>query len=146
MSPEAQLPIPHNERTSESPHSNLDQMKDMTDMRRDKTNLCMEHRGRRNMGGDVTPHTQRGYRSYNPRSPYETAVQSTHQFYDGGRPTTPRGGRHGELGGRAYQRPHEEFQRDEPWHEDNLGIEHQIDFLPGTVLPNSPAYPKRPRS
>ncbi|KAI5672425.1 hypothetical protein M9H77_12789 [Catharanthus roseus] len=102
-STEAQLPTPHNGRTNKSPHSNLDPMKvnmqkfqqmrkEMEDMRRDMTNLFMEQRGRSNIGGHVTPHTQRGYGSYNPHVPYETTIQSTHQCYGGGRHLTPRGG------------------------------------------------------
>lgn len=78
MSTEAQISTPHNERTSEGPHSNLDTMKvilqelqhmrkDMTYMRRNMTNL--EHIGRSNIIGHVTPHTQRGYGSYNAHGP-----------------------------------------------------------------------------
>ncbi|KAI5663820.1 hypothetical protein M9H77_23143 [Catharanthus roseus] len=94
--------------------------KDMTDMRRDMSNLSMEQRGRTNIGGHVA--TQRGYVSYNPHVPYETPVQSTHHFYNGGGHTTPRGQRHGGLGGRGYQRPHEEFRGGEAWYEDNFGV------------------------
>ncbi|KAI5648421.1 hypothetical protein M9H77_34426 [Catharanthus roseus] len=55
--------------------------KEIGDTGRDMTNLSMEQRGRSNIGGHVTPHTQRGYGSYNSHVPYETPVQSTHQFY-----------------------------------------------------------------
>ncbi|KAI5682069.1 hypothetical protein M9H77_03297 [Catharanthus roseus] len=142
MSTETQLPIPHNEGTSESPHSNLDPMKviiqelqqmrkDMMDMRRDMTKLSMEQRGRSNIGEHVTPHTQRGYGSYIPHVPYETPVQSTNQIYIISRHTTPRGGRRGRLGRRGYQRPHEEFKRNEAWHKDNLGLE----YSPSSINP-----------
>ncbi|KAI5652966.1 hypothetical protein M9H77_30153 [Catharanthus roseus] len=42
---------------------------------------------------------------------------------EGGRQTTPRGGRHGRLDGRTYQRPNEEFQRNKAWYEDDIGVE-----------------------
>ncbi|KAI5680852.1 hypothetical protein M9H77_02079 [Catharanthus roseus] len=67
--------------------------------------------------------TFKGFRSYNSHGLYETLVQRTHQFYDGARHTSnPRDGRNGGLGGRGFQRSHEEFQKDEAWYEDNLSF------------------------
>ncbi|KAI5672137.1 hypothetical protein M9H77_12501 [Catharanthus roseus] len=68
----------------------------------------------------VNSHTQRGYGKYNHHGSFETRVQSTYQFYDGSKHTTPRGGRTGGLGGRGCNRPEEEVSRHEPWHEDNM--------------------------
>ncbi|KAI5682507.1 hypothetical protein M9H77_03735 [Catharanthus roseus] len=62
MSMEAQLPTNYNEGTSGSSHSNLDPMKvimqelqlmrkNMKEMRGDITNVSMEHRDHRNIGG-----------------------------------------------------------------------------------------------
>lgn len=102
MSTEAQLPIPLNEGTSDGPHTNLGPMAIMQELKRmkkDITNLSLEHRGRSNNEGDVTPNTQWGYRSYNSHVPYDSPAQSTHQFHDSGRHTT-RDGKRGGLGGR----------------------------------------------
>ncbi|KAI5676935.1 hypothetical protein M9H77_07885 [Catharanthus roseus] len=70
MSTNAQLQTPHNEGTTESPHSNFDPMKvimqelqsmrkEMGDKRRDITNVSMEHKDQINIIGHVTSHTQR---------------------------------------------------------------------------------------
>ncbi|KAI5667872.1 hypothetical protein M9H77_17725 [Catharanthus roseus] len=117
---DAQLPTPHHERTCESPHSNLDPIKvimkelqqmrqDMNDSRRDVTDQYVEHRGRSDHVDHVSPPTERGY--------------GNHTSHDGGRHTTPVGGRHRGSSGRTYQRPHEIFQRNEAWHEVDIGVE-----------------------
>ncbi|KAI5666906.1 hypothetical protein M9H77_16759 [Catharanthus roseus] len=124
LSTDAQLPTPHNEGTSESPHSNLDQIniimqelqfviREMREMRGDITNLSIEQRGQSHIKWHVNSHTQRGYGNYNHHGLFGTLVQSTHQFYDGGRHTTPRGGRRGDLGERGSNRPQEEVPRHE---------------------------------
>ncbi|KAI5682510.1 hypothetical protein M9H77_03738 [Catharanthus roseus] len=72
MSMEAQLPTHYNEGTSGSSHSNLDPMmvimqelqlmrKDMKEMRGYITNVSIEHRDHRNIGGHVMSRTQWGY-------------------------------------------------------------------------------------
>ncbi|KAI5682042.1 hypothetical protein M9H77_03270 [Catharanthus roseus] len=69
MSIEAQLRTHYNEETSGSSHSNLDpakvimqelelMRKDMKEIRRNITNLSMEHRDQRNIVGHVNSHTQ----------------------------------------------------------------------------------------
>ncbi|KAI5681509.1 hypothetical protein M9H77_02737 [Catharanthus roseus] len=85
---EAKLPTHYNERTSGSSHSNLDPMKviiqelqlmrtNMKKMRGNITNLSMEHRDQRNIGGHVTSPTQWRYgnrlgteNGYNNKSDY----------------------------------------------------------------------------
>ncbi|KAI5672131.1 hypothetical protein M9H77_12495 [Catharanthus roseus] len=115
MSTDAQLLNPQHEGASESPHSNLDPMRiimqelqsikrEIGDMGRDITNLSIEQR----------------YESHIEGNSFGTPVQGTHQFYDGGRYTTPRGGRTRVLGGRGYNIPQEEVPRHEAWNEDNL--------------------------
>ncbi|KAI5663949.1 hypothetical protein M9H77_23272 [Catharanthus roseus] len=107
MSTDTQFLTPHNEGTSKSPHSNLDPMRvimqelqsmrsKMGDMQRDITNLSIEQRG-----------------NYNHHGSFGTLVETTHQFYDGGRHTTPRSGRRGSLGRRGYRRPQEDIPRHE---------------------------------
>ncbi|KAI5650009.1 hypothetical protein M9H77_36014 [Catharanthus roseus] len=51
MSMEAQLPAHYNEGNSGSLNSNLEPMKDMMEMQGNMTNLSMEHRDQRNIGG-----------------------------------------------------------------------------------------------
>ncbi|KAI5672634.1 hypothetical protein M9H77_12998 [Catharanthus roseus] len=104
MSTDAQLPNPHNERTSESSHSNLDLMRiimqelklikrEIRDMQRDISNLSIEQGSESHIEGHVNSHTQRGDGNYNHHGSFEIPIQSTHRFYDSGRHTTPRDGR-----------------------------------------------------
>ncbi|KAI5672051.1 hypothetical protein M9H77_12415 [Catharanthus roseus] len=79
-----------------------------------------KQRGHNHIKGHVNSHTQKNYQNYNHHGSFETLVQSTHQFYDGGRHTTPRDRRRGGLGGRGYYRPQEEVPRYEAMHEGNL--------------------------
>ncbi|KAI5652251.1 hypothetical protein M9H77_29438 [Catharanthus roseus] len=103
MSKDTQRPTAHNEGTSDGPHVNMDPM----------MAIIQELQRRRNNVGNVTPNTQRGYGNLNLDGPYDISVESTYQLHEGIR--------HGGIGGRGNQRPHEEFQRDEAWHKENLG-------------------------
>ncbi|KAI5681794.1 hypothetical protein M9H77_03022 [Catharanthus roseus] len=67
-------------------------------------NRSYRRQGQSHIEGHVNSHTQRGYGNYNHHGSFGTPVQSTHQFYDGNRHTTPT----------------EEVPRHEAWHEDNL--------------------------
>lgn len=138
MSRDAQLPIPHDKGTSGDQRVNLDPImtimqelhhmrKEMIDMRRDMTNLSMVQRGQNQGVGNITPNTQRGYGNFTLYGPYDVSTHSTYQFHDGGRHATS-GERQGGLGGRGINRPHEEFQTDEAWQNDNLS-ETMVDIL-----------------
>ncbi|KAI5658536.1 hypothetical protein M9H77_27329 [Catharanthus roseus] len=50
-----------------------------------------EQRGQSHIEGHVNSLNQRGYGNYNHHGSLGTLVQNTHQFYDGGRHTSPRG-------------------------------------------------------
>ncbi|KAI5676318.1 hypothetical protein M9H77_07268 [Catharanthus roseus] len=77
-------------------------------------------RGQSHIKGHGNSQTQRGYGNYNHHGSFGMLIQSTHRFHNGGRHTTPRGGRRGGLRGQGYNRPQEEVPRHEVWNEDNL--------------------------
>lgn len=158
MSMEGQLPTPaHHEGASEASKLNMiDEVhsmrqsmevmmrqlqsltKDVGDLKKGKGSTTAEQRVGENLGGAFTPHSQPSYGNFSPYGPYDAPAHST--FHDGGRDAT-KGGKRGGKGRRGLNRPHEEFQRDKAWHDDNLaddyggnpyvGQEHFGDFHGG---------------